>query len=130
MFLLEFILDNGSVEDALEAVEQFEFTHYGIIVIKALSDNAGKSSLELFDLSSKDKEVLVELLLVDVHCVVGKGSEVFNSFLEFIRDLLQCFSECFSFGTSELNSFKFVELHNSGGEMEDIMASLAVCIQS
>ena len=88
MFLLKFILDDRSVQNSFETVQELEFTHDGIIVVKALCNNWGKSSFKFFDFLSENNEVIIELFSVDVHGIVWELSEVLNSFLELFRDLL------------------------------------------
>jgi hypothetical protein len=105
VFLFEFVLDDGAVEDALEAVEQFEFAHDGVVVVETLGHHGGQSAFQFFDLSAEDEEIFVELLLVDVHGVVGEGSEVLHGFLELFRDLFEGFGEGLALGASELYPF-------------------------
>lgn len=100
MLFLKFILNDGSVENAFETVEELEFAHDGIVIVKALSDNWGKSPLKFFNFCSKDKEVLIKLFLINIHSVIREGSKVLNSFFEFFWDLFQSFCESSSFGSS------------------------------
>lgn len=39
MFFLKLVLDDGSIQDAFEAVQKFELAHNSVIVIESLSDN-------------------------------------------------------------------------------------------
>ena len=100
MLFLKFVLDNGPVEDAFKAVQKFELAQDGIIVIKTLSDDWGKSSLEFFYFSSENKEVLVEFLLIDVHGIIRQGSEAFDGFPKLFRNLFDCFCESFSLSST------------------------------
>jgi hypothetical protein len=130
VLFLKFVLNNGSVEDAFKAVQKFELAQDGIIIIKTLSDDGGKPSLEFFYFSSENQEVLVEFLLIDVHGIIRQGSEAFDRFSELFRDLFDCLCKSFSLGSTEFDSFEFVELHDGCGEVQDIMASFAVGVQS
>jgi hypothetical protein len=88
MFFLKFILNDGSIKNSFEAVQKFKFTHDCIIVIETLRDDRSKSSLQLFNLLPENHEIIIEFLLVDVHSVIGELSEVLNSLLELLRNLL------------------------------------------
>lgn len=123
-------MNDGTIEDAFEAVQQFEFAHDGVVVVETLSHHWGQSSLQLLYFASKHQEVLVELLLVDVHGVVGEGSEVLHCFFELLWDLFDGVCESFALGSSELDPFEFIELHDGGGEMEYIVTAFAVGVKS
>ncbi len=114
MLLLELILNDGAVKDSLKAVQKLEFTQNCIIVIKALGDDWGKSSLEFLYLSSEHKEVLVKLFLVDIHSIIREGSEILNSFFKLFWDLFDGLSQGLSFGSSQLNPLELIELHDGG----------------
>jgi hypothetical protein len=79
---------------------------------------------------SEDDEVIVELFPVDVHGVIRKKSEVLNSLFELFRNLFESFSESFTLCATKFNSFEFIELHDCGGQVKNIVASFRVSIKS
>ena len=89
MFLLEFVLDDRTVEESLEGVEELEAAVDGVAVVEALGDDRGETTLELLDLGSELIEVIVEGLDFDVHDIIGQELELLLSVLELVVDLLE-----------------------------------------
>ncbi len=79
---------------------------------------------------SENDKVIVKLFSVDVHGVIRKKSEVLNSLFELFRDLFESLSQSFTLCATELDSFEFVELHDCGGQVKNIVASFRVSIKS
>jgi len=70
VLLLELILDDWAVEEALERVEELELSNQSVAVIEALGQGRGESPLELLDSLPELVEVVIETPLGDIHDVV------------------------------------------------------------
>jgi len=82
MFLLKLVLDDGSVEESFEGVEQLELSNDGVAVVEALGEDGGESSLEFLDSLSELEEVVVELSLLNIHDVVVDLGKIFHGLVE------------------------------------------------
>lgn len=123
MFFFKFILDDGSIEEALEAVQQLKSSVDGVAIVESLGDDRGQSSFELLDLGSKLVEVVIEFFFVNVHDVVFDALESLNCGFEFVENLFDTFSKCFSLSSSQLYFVQFVELNDGLGQVQYVMGS-------
>jgi len=130
MLFLKLILDDWSIQNTFKTVKEFEFSHYCVVIIKALSNHRCESSFQLFDFLSEHNKIIIKLFFVDVHGVIRKLSEILNSLFELFWDLFDSFWKSLTFCTSQLNSLKFIELHDGGCQVKNIMAPFRICVKS
>lgn len=64
----------------------------------------------LFDALSKDKEVVIELLLLNVKNIVIDQHEIFDSLGEFIENGHNIGGHCLTAGVTDLNLLELMEL--------------------
>ena len=69
-------------------------------------------------------EVIIERSLLNVHDVIFDLTEFIDSYLEFSEDLFKTVSKSSTFGVSDLNLIKSLELLDGACEMHDVLASL------
>lgn len=84
MLLLQLVLDDWPVKQPFEAVEDFESPVNCVVVVEALGDDRGQTTLKLLNFGSELIEVVVKVLCSDVHdvVVVFDGLKCLNGFLE------------------------------------------------
>jgi len=124
VLLLKLVLNNWSVEQAFKGIKKLEFSDNGVTVIKALSENGCKPSLEFSDSLSEFVEVVVELPFLNIHDVVLYSHELFNSLVEFFKDLIDSCGQSLTFSVTNFYLLQLVELNDGAGEMHDVLASL------
>ena len=86
VLLFKLILDNLTGKKSIKAVKELEFADNGIRVIERLSQDRGKSALELLDALAELEEVVVETALLNLHDVVVDGHEFLNSGVELLEN--------------------------------------------
>jgi hypothetical protein len=102
----------------------------GVAVVEPLGDHRRESTFKFFDLASELVEIVIELLVLNIHDIVVKSLELIHSLLELHKNLLKSFSKGFSLGASELDLGQLVELHNGVGQMEDVVATFEERVES
>ena len=130
MLLLQLVVDDGAVEQALEGGEQLELPEDGRAVVERLGDDRAKAALQLLDAAAELVKVIVELLGGHIHDVVRHGLEGSDSGEEVRVDLLHAGGERFALGATDLDALKLVELHNRLREVEDVVAALEEGVQA
>jgi len=89
-----------------------------------LSQDGGKSSVQLFHSLSEFEVVVIELSSLNVHDVEGDRCKFINSSLELNGDLVLDVGQGFTFGVTQFNLLELGELDDSAGQMHDVLASL------
>ena len=86
---LELVLDERTLEERVERVEQLEARVDVHAVVEGLREDGAEAALELLDLVAEGVEVVVEGLPLHLHDVVGDGLEGGDGGLEVRKDRLE-----------------------------------------
>jgi hypothetical protein len=121
VLLLKFILNDGSVEEALEGIEKLELTDDGVWIIEALGQDWSKTALELLDSVAELVEIVIELALLNV---IAYLHELVNGLVELVEDLHHWGSELLALSVTDFDLLELVELNDSWSEVHDVLASL------
>jgi len=105
MFLFEFILNDGTIQESFKGVKELESAVHGVTVIKSLGDDSSQSSFEFLDFGSEGQEIGIKRFGRNIHNIVMNSLEGADSFLELLVDLDNTFSEGLALGTTNINSF-------------------------
>jgi hypothetical protein len=124
VLFLEFILDNRTVKETFEGIQQFETAVDGVAVVEALSDHRGQTTFKFLDFGAEFVEIVIELLDFDIHDIVVERLELIHRFLEFLVNLLQGFSQRLAFSATQHDILKLGKLHNGVGQVQNIVATL------
>ena len=95
-----------------------------------MCQDRGNSSLELLDLLSKLVEVIIKCSHLDVHDVIFGLTELVDGGIELRVDLFKTVSQSSSFGVSDFDFIKLLELQYGVCKMHDVLASLKEAIKS
>jgi hypothetical protein len=124
MFLLQLVLDDGPRQQPLETVEQLEPPVQSVVIVETLRDHTRQTPFQLLDLVTELVEIVIKILLVDVHDVVLHLLERLNRPLELNRNLLHRLSQRLAFSASQIDLSQLVELHDGVRQVQDVVASL------
>eukprot|EP00968_Pinguiococcus_pyrenoidosus_P014244 scaffold1298_cov257-Pinguiococcus_pyrenoidosus.AAC.2 len=130
VLLLELVLDDGPLQQALEAVQQLEAAVHGGAVIKGQADHGAQAPLQFLHGAAEVVEVVVELLGAHVHDVVGNLLERLHRQLEVRVDLLHRGRQRLPLGAADLDLREFAELHDGLHQVQDVMAALEEAVQA
>ena len=117
MLSLKLILNNWSLQQNLETVEQLKAIVESLHVIEALRDHTGESPLQLFHFVPELEEILFKFLLLNIHDVVLQILEYFSGDHELVENSLHTLSEVFSFSSSNPAILQFVELLDGASDV-------------
>mmetsp|Transcript_27983 Transcript_27983/g.68378 ORF Transcript_27983/g.68378 Transcript_27983/m.68378 type:complete len:337 (+) Transcript_27983:2342-3352(+) len=124
VLLLQVREDNLPLEESLKRVEELEAAEHRRAVVKGLHNDGREAPLELVDVATKGVEVVIKLLVLDVHDIVGGILEDSRGIEELGVDLLHRRREGLALGAAHLDLLELGELHDGLHEVEDVVAPL------
>lgn len=124
LLLLEFVLNNGAVQESFKRVEKLELAFNRIAIIEGLSEHCSQTSFQLFDALTEAIEVVIKLATGNVHDVVLDFLEVVNCLLELLEDDTNGSGKLRALGASDVDLIESVELHYCLSEVHDVLAPL------
>jgi hypothetical protein len=130
LFFLKLVLNDWSLKKFIKGIQKLELSNDGITIIETLGQDRSDSSLELLDLLSELIEVIIECSHLDVHDVIFGFTEIVDGSVELTVDLFETISKSSTFGVSDLDLVKLLELQNGVCKMHDVLASLKEAIKS
>lgn len=124
LLLFKLVVDDLSLEEAIEAFQKLEFADKSVTVVERLGKNGGKTSLLLLGALSELEEIVSELLLLNVHDVVVNEHELLDGLSEFGLNGDDGLGHGLTLGVANFNSLELVELDDRLGQLHDVLASL------
>merc|ERR1719506_3295588 len=127
---LELVLQDRALQQALEVVEQLQALLHRVEILEAVRQHRRQAAVQLLHRAAELEEVVVELLLLDVHDVVRDLLEAVHGGLELLEDRLDLQGQDLPLRPADLHALELEVLHDGAREVQDVPAALAEHVQA